>query len=429
MGRHTVTGLLTTSAAQFVDWSAPYRLFSRTRLDPAELFAGIRRACLEQLPAQAPVCVSVDDSLLPKRGTKMAGVAWHRDPQGPPFQTNLLRAQRVLQFSAMLPLAGGAVRGIPIDFLHAPKPDKLKTDATAEQQQLHQQQTHDLNLGRRARQQMESFRAQFGDRRLIVLSDARFTTQTFLTDFPAATTLIGRVRKDARLYAAPTSQPATGRRRDYGDVLPTPEQVRQDDSLAWQTIRVHAAGADHDCRVKTLPDVRWRPAGPRPLRLVIIAPLGYRARRGARVLYREPAFLICTDPELPVQQVVQWYFGRWDIEVNFREEKTLLGVGQAQVRQLSSCQSVPAFQVAAYALLLLASLRASGDLLPPPKWFSRQPRQRPSTQRLLQRLRFEVWGRGLGVSSFSGFCSAPVSAQNPEKLLHALPSAICYAVQ
>jgi hypothetical protein len=32
--------------------------------------------------------------------------------------------------------------------------------------------------------------------------------------------------------------------------------------------------------------------------------------------------------------------------VNFREEKTLLGVGQAQVRHAASTQAVPALQVA-----------------------------------------------------------------------------------
>lgn len=430
LGRHTLTGLLTTSGVQFQDWTAAYRLFSARRVDPSALFAGIRSACLEQLGGTAPVCVSVDDSLLPKSGPKIPGTAWHRDPQGPPFQVNLVRAQRVLQFSCLLPIPGSAaVRGIPIDFLHAPKPAKPSSKATAEQQREYQRLSGELNLATRAHQQLKTFRAQFGSRRVILLSDARFTTKRFLTDFPAHTTLIGRLRKDAKLFAAPAAQPPTGRPRLYGDALPTPEQLRQDESVAWQTIAVHAAGADHQCRVKTSADVRWRPAGARPLRLIVIAPLAYRSRKGARLLYRDPAYLISNDPELPVAQIVQWYFTRWDIEVNFREEKTLLGVGQAQVRNQASCQTVPAFQVASYALLLLAALRATGDLLPPPKW---QPRTRPervSAQRLLQNLRFQVWGRGLGLASFSGFSSLPPSTQNPEKLLHALPSAILYALQ
>jgi hypothetical protein len=64
------------------------------------------------------------------------------------------------------------------------------------------------------------------------------------------------------------------------------------------------------------------------------------------LLYRQPAFLICSDPQLELTQIVQNYIWRWDIEVNFREEKTLLGVGQAQVRHAASTQAVPALQVA-----------------------------------------------------------------------------------
>jgi hypothetical protein len=138
--------------------------------------------------------------------------------------------------------------------------------------------------------------------------------------------------------------------------------------------------------------------------------------------------LICTDPAWPVEQGVQFYFWRWDIEVNFREEKSLLGVGQAQLRNPQSCHALPAFQVAVYAMLLLAAARGNDtDLLPLPKWRTHRTPERVSTQRLLQNLRFEVWGRGLDLSNFSGFCSSVTPTQNPEKLLQALPSAILYA--
>ena len=430
LGRHTVTGLLTTSASQFEDWTASYRLFSQLRLDPSGLFAGIRSASVEQLPSSDPVLISVDDSLLPKTGPKIPGVAWRRDPQGPPFQTNLIRAQRVLQFSVLLPLPDSPTRrGIPIDFLHTPTAPKLAPQATAEQKREHRKLRDRLNLSTRALQQWEQMRPQFDGRKVTLLSDARFTTKTFLTGLPAAVTLIGRLRKDAKLFYPPTEQPARGRRRLYGAQAPTPEQIRQDDQVAWQQVRVHAAGADHDCRVKVLNGVLWPPAGnQRTLRVVVIAPLAYCPRKGARMRYRDPAFLMCTDPTLPAENIVQAYFWRWDIEVNFRDEKTLLGVGQAQVRHHNSCQAVPALQVAAYALLLLAAARSHhADVLPLPKWRDRRAPERVSAQRLIQNLRFEVWGRGLGVSNFSDFSSSTSSTENPEKLLQALPSALIYA--
>src|SRR6185437_14601257 len=125
----------------------------------------------------------------------------------------------------------------------------------------------------------------------------------------------GRVRKDAKLFYLPEQQPATGRHRCYGAPAPTPEQIRQDPAHPWQAIQVHAAGADHTCRMKVVDPVLWRPAGARVLRLVVIAPLAYRPRKGSRIRYRDPAFLLCTDPSLPPEQIVQQYFRRWDIEV------------------------------------------------------------------------------------------------------------------
>ena len=64
---------------------------------------------------------------------------------------------------------------------------------------------------------------------------------------------------------------------------------------------------------------------------MVIKPLGYRLRKGSKLLYRLPAFLICTDLELSLQTLVQSYLHRWEIECNHRDEKSLLGVAQGQV--------------------------------------------------------------------------------------------------
>jgi hypothetical protein len=186
-------------------------------------------------------------------------------------------------------------------------------------------------------------------------------------------------------------------------------------------------------RVKVLPHLLWRTAGLiHTLQLVVIAPLGYRLRKGSKLLYRQPAFLICTDPQLDLPTLLQGYVQRWDIEVNFREEKTLLGVGQAQVRHPQSVADVPALQVASYAMLLLSMIRTrkaspDADSLPVPKWAASATPPRPSTQRAINQLRGEVWGHALGLTNFSDLliCAPPVAS--PEKFLPHLPSALLYA--
>lgn len=58
--------------------------------------------------------------------------------------------------------------------------------------------------------------------------------------------------------------------------------------------------------------------------------------------------------------ILQIYCDRWQIEVNHRDEKSLLGVGEAQVCSAQAVPRQPAFAVASYSLLLLAGLQAQG---------------------------------------------------------------------
>lgn len=445
LGRHTVTGLLATSGCQFQDWSAAYRLFSQPRFEAAELFAVARRGLLEQLPAEAPLVVAMDDSLLPKSGTKIHGVSYRRDPLGPPFQTNLIRAQRVLQISAPLPTGASpaAARLMPIDFSHAPTPPKPRPRAPAEQWIAYRQAQKQANLSRRGAEQLQALRRALdadpgGTQRLLcVVVDGGYTNRTVLQNLPPRTVLIGRLRKDAKLHHAPPPPPGDrpGRKRLYGPPAPTPEQLRQDPAVPWQTVPVFAAGKVHNCKVKTLSDLRWRAAGgQQKLRLLVIAPLAYRPRKGSRLLYRQPAYLICTDLDLPLQQILQRYVWRWQIEVNFRDQKQLLGVGEAQVRHPHSVEAVPALLVASYALLLLAAQQTfpsalGEEALPPPKWRDPSPQQRASTQDLINHLRAELWGKALGVDNFSDFADHNRGDPNPEKLRSSMPSAVLYTTR
>lgn len=175
-------------------------------------------------------------------------------------------------------------------------------------------------------------------------------------NLPHNTVAIGRIRKDAKLFLPPSEEavPRRGRRHWYGTPLPTPEQVRMDEPVSWNTVKAFAAGTTHSFEIKTLAPVCWLGTGERDVRLVVVRPLAYRPRKGFRLLYRNPAYLLCTDPQLPLDQLLQSYLWRWEIELNFRDEKTVLGVGEAQVRSEEVAAAVPAFLIATYAFLLLA---------------------------------------------------------------------------
>ena len=388
-----MTGLLTTCGSQFRDWTSSYRLFSHDRLPLAAIFSVVRRAVLAELPPQAPVCAVLDDTLLRRSGLHTPGVAWRRDPLGPHFQTNFVRAQRFLQTSLALPAPYGSCLLLPVAFRHAPTPPKPAKKATATEQQHYRTEVRAARLSQRAREQIRGLRTDLdaepssAARRLLVAFDGGYTNQTVLRHLPPNTTAIGRLRQDAHLLFRPdpTKQKTRDRRLGYGPPAPTPEQVRTDQS-PWRTFTFAHHGTAHELHFKRRTRRMWRAAGAHQvLQLIVIAPLGYRLRKGSKLLYRRPAFLLCTEENLDPQLVIETYFHRWGIEVNFREEKTLLGVGQAQVRCPRSVESAPALTVASYALLLLATQRAFAGsrhaLLPRPKWMPASPSPLPRTRR------------------------------------------------
>lgn len=103
LGRHTLTGLACTAGRQFADWSADYRLFERARIDEQTVFGVVQGEVEAALPAGRPLVTALDDSILRKKGRRVHGAGWRRDPLSPPFHVNFAWGQRVLQISAALP--------------------------------------------------------------------------------------------------------------------------------------------------------------------------------------------------------------------------------------------------------------------------------------------------------------------------------------
>jgi hypothetical protein len=409
---HLTSTALCTLGCQFRDWSAEYRLFSRSPWEPRQLFAPVFAHLPALLPASpsAPILAALDDTLCKKTGRHIPGVTTARDPRSLPFHVNLCRGLRFVQVSLLVAPqdSPGPARALPVRFELAPPVPKPKKGAPPEVWQTYraEKKAHSLpQVGAAAlldvRQTLDQHPATQA-RILLVGGDGSYTNGRVLRHLPERTTFIGRIRKDAKLCSSlPPSPPgpARGRRRSYGPPAPTPQQVLHDESIPWQPVRCFAAGEVREMTVKVLRPCYWRKAGSQlALQLVVIQPLGYRLRKGSKLLYREPAFLICTDPQLDLFTLVQAYIYRWEIECNHRDEKCLVGVAQGQVRNPRAVARLPQFQVAIYSLLLLAALLAYGfrrtaAYLPLPKW--RQHSIRPSLLDLLNLLRQEITARAL----------------------------------
>lgn len=423
LGTHSVTALLTASGRLQQDWSADYRMYSRQRVDPESLFATVRSHLLaDASDPHQPAVVALDDTRLRKSGRKIFGAKYTRDPLGPPFQVNFIWAQRFLQVS-MASSDDAHMRMVPIVWRHAPTPKKPSRKASADDWDNYRDACRRQSLSVVASAEFHRLRAWMDDhdqqtRPLWTVVDGGYTNKSVLKNLPARTVLVGRIRADAKLYFLPSGEPELkGRPRVYGVQAPTPNQLRQDDSVPWHNVSIRISGQFHNLRVKILGPLRWRSAGAlHNLQLLVLAPLGYRITPAGKYLYRSPAYLIATDPNASAAEIIQRYVYRWDIEVNFRDEKTLLGVGEAQVRDQHSVENVTATAVAAYALLLAAArnLSPTRDLaLPRPRW-QRRPQPRVTTRQLIQQIRFELWGKAM---TFSGFVSPHEQIRSPENEL------------
>lgn len=428
LGRHTVTGALTTAGRQQHDWSADYRVWQRLPVEP--LFQQLQQQTLAR--STGPWVVAVDDSATRKTGRRIPGCGWRRDPLSPPFHVNFHWGQRVLQCSAALPAPDGSARLVPIDWTEAPLPKKPSRHAGAQEQAAYAEARRQANLNVLTARRLAHLRT-VTDRPIHFVVDGRFTNRTVLRQLPENTVVIGRIRKDTKLYAPVPLAKGPGRPRRYGEVLPTPEQLRTAETIPWQEVQAWAIDREHRFKLKSTGPVMARIRGvTAPVRIVVIAPLGYRLRQGSRLLYRQPAYLLCTDPELPLERILQEYLWRWDIEVNFRDEKCLLGVSEAQLRHPEAVQRQPAGAVAAYAFMLLAAHDAYGhDGRPPsvplPRWRRREPPQRPTTGQLISQLRVELWSQSLRRDTLSHFRSRTAPDVKCAKLGAHLASAVFYA--
>ena len=437
LGRQTLTGALTTCGRLQQDWSAAYRTFERERFDAEGLFAVARRESTRLLAEQEPLVVVADDTLAPRRGRKVAAAAWRHDPQGPPFQHQIRWAQQVFELCAMLPAPdpAQAARAVPIDLVLRHTPRKRRKSAPAHQQPEDPQAQREEALPAICARRLADLRAALDEdgqarRPLVAAFDGGYTNTTLFRNIPPRTTLVGRVRKDAKLFGVPEADPSgRGRPRIYGKPLARPQELLAEDALAWQSTTLWAAGKLRTFQYKTIERCRWKGAGARDLRLILVRPLSQHPHEaGRRLFFAHPGYLLVSDPQLDVRRALQAYVWRWEIEVGFREQKTGLGLGQAQTRTRSSCTWLLQFQAFVYALMLLAARTARISAPPRPRWQGRAvPNQRITFGQIQSLMRIELWSSALGLRNKNDFNSKRPPDTKPPKIKNTLHTAVIYA--
>jgi DDE superfamily endonuclease len=401
LGSRTIARVLAATGRDQQEWSNEYRLFSRSPWQTRDLFSLILQQALPFTGTDAePITLAGDFTHLPKDGLKIPGVSCMRDPLSPAFHTNLIYGLRFLQIGLICPFRAQnpalPSRCLPILFSSLPVVKKPGKKATDEEWSGYRAIVKKRPTSHKARQALIDLRADFdragaAARTLLVALDGSFCNRVLMEEPIERVELLCRCRKDAVLC-----RPARkGRKGFYGKRKFTPEQLLKNKRQPWQEIEFQQGGQPHTIRYKEMTGLLWQNGSRRrKLRLLVLAPQGYRLHQHGRLLFRQPAFILTTDLKTPAAKLIAAYLDRWQIEINHREEKTNMGVGHAQVRNVHSVPRQPSFNVAVYSLLLLAALKAYGptltkDYLPPPKW-KRRPNARPSCLDIVALLRHQI---------------------------------------
>lgn len=440
LGRRTLTRILWTLGREQKPWRADYFLFSRVCWDAPALFTPILERALAWCPGRY-LGVAIDDTRLRKTGQCIQQAFLQRDPLSPKYHVNLMLGLRFLQASLLVPLfcrakvgtralpiafeespvvkrprgvrgprqrnrhgrgpAGSKAKGKPAAKVNTPAKPKANSAAPAKAsppdprwteylaaKKLHNLSTHFVELMPRLRAACNACGA--AKKILLLAVDGSFCNRTVFAAVIPGVELIARARKNTVLCR----RAEDGSRRFYATAKFTPEQIRLDESIPWQSTKLFYGGKRRKVDYKLVRVVYWqRGARQRPLSLLVVRPTRYRKRKSARYYYRDPAYLLTTVVHGTVRQLLQIYFDRWQIEVNHREEKDTVGIGQAQLWNVKSVPKQPAFAVAAYSAVLLAGLQAFGaergkQYAVLPKW--RHRAYRPSALDLVTLLRKEV---------------------------------------
>jgi hypothetical protein len=412
LGTRTIARIIASAGRDQLDWTADYQLFSRAKWSPRELMLPVLDEALRvefkpvapavtpssklaPTPDTRPVWVAGDHTHVTRCGRHVAGIQTIRDPMSPAYHVNLIKGLRFFHLSllcsswrheghAEVPARALPVRFEPSETLRRPGKKASDEDWKNYRKAIKEKRSSVLALD-----QIRELRADLdacgqAHRRLFMAMDGAFSNKTFYgkrLERLERIELISRLRRDAKLcFAEPAPADGKKARRFFAQQKFTPEEVLKDESIPWQTIKVRTGGREHTVRCKDISNVYWQRGAVRnAVRLIVIAPTGYRLSKKSKLLYRSPAFLVTTAMDTALEELVQGYVDRWQIEVAHRELKDSFGLEDSQVRHAKSVPRHAAFAVAVYSAVHLAALKAFGptrtaDYLPLAKWNKGGPR-------------------------------------------------------
>lgn len=312
-GKRTVTAALRVMGLKDDMRFAQYhQVLNRAVWSPLDLAQCLWRLLVTALGASdKPLVCGIDDTVERRWGQKITARGIYRDPVRS-SESHFVKASGLRWISLMLlTTIPWAERVWALPFMTVLAPSERYYQERGRQPKT---------LTDRAQQMIRQLRRWIPKRPIVLVGDRSYAALELLAACQAlSVTVVTRLRLDAALYEPAPPYAGMGRPRRKGQRLPTPQQFLDQPETAWTTV-----------------DVKWYDGQRRSMQIASQTALWFHYGLPSVpirwVLVRDPldeyetVCLLCTDPTVAPNQIVEWFVMRWQVEVTFEEARRHLGV-------------------------------------------------------------------------------------------------------
>jgi len=316
-GRRTVANLLRTAGSLAPGHVSSYRrVFSKARWSMLALACALTRQVILLLPANTPIVLAGDDTVVAHPGPRVYGTARHRDPVRSSHAFTAWRYGHKWVVLAVLVRFPWASRPWALPVLVA-----LYHSEEGDRGERHRHRTPAQHMVRLLRLMLRWF----PDRRFVFVGDSAYGTHEvarFCHRHRDRLCLVSKLHPAANLFEPPPTYNGKGRPPVKGKRRPKPREAVTA-AQRYKRLRVGWYGGGTR-RVETLTGTgHWYKAGEG---LVPILWVFVRDRAGT---HRDEYFYT-TDVTLGAREVIASYTGRWNIETTFQEVRSCLHLETAR---------------------------------------------------------------------------------------------------
>ncbi len=413
-GKRTVTAILRIMGlSQEKHFQKYHRVLNRAVWFNLALSAVLLRLLLNTFLPIGTVVIGIDETIERRRGKKIKAKGIYRDPVRS-SKSHFVKASGLRWISMMLlvnvPWAK-RIWGLPFLTVLAPSERYYESSPRGHK-----------TLIDWARQMGMQVRRWLPKRKIILVADSSYAALELLDsllNLPNPVYMVTQLRLDAQLFepAPERTSKTKGRPRKKGNKLPKLTEVLVDPQTNWRTETVANWYGKGPTEVEiTSGTAVWYSSGkpPVPIRWVLV--------RDPKGKFETRAFL-CTDLSAEPIQILEWFVGRWQLEVTFQEVRAHLGVEtQRQWSDKAIARITPILMGLFSWVTLLAHQSQTDGKLPVRQaaWYAKNV---PTFSDAIALVRSRIWHHW-------GFCMSPPDPDtqkvNPD-LLNRFFEAVCYS--